>query len=91
MYPKSVRLYLKTDWQSTVPLDIAGYFAALLLDWKELLRTRPEELLIFTSGLSVGPLRTIETAKTDRERAFTIIHQKLENVLQFPNDVMPIA
>ena len=89
--PNDVRLLLKADWESIMPADIAVYFAALLEDWKALLRTTPEMLLIFASELSVGPIRTMETAKVDQERASTIIRQKLGTILQFPPEVTPIS
>src|SRR5579864_9539176 len=49
--PKNVHLFLKVDWESIMPIDIAAYFAALLNDWKVLVGTTPEMLLVFTSEL----------------------------------------
>ncbi len=81
--PKNVHLFLKVDWESIMPVDITAYFAALLNDWKVLVGTTPEMLLVFTSELSVGPLRTIETATLDQDRASIIVRQKLGTVLEF--------
>ena len=89
--PKNVQLFLKADWESVMPMDVAAYFAATFEDWKVLLHTTPEMLLIFTSELYVGPLRTNETAKLDQERASLTIRQKLGTVLQFPPKVTPIS
>jgi len=89
--PKNVRFFLKADWEAIMPADVAAYFAALLEDWKVLLITTPEMLLIFTSELSVGPIRTMEAAKMDPERVSLIIRQKLGTILQFPPEVTPIS
>lgn len=88
--PKRTKLFLRSDWESVVPSEILAYFRSLVEDWKALLRTKPEMLLAFATGLSVGPVRTIETMVVQQDRVPIMVRQRLGKTVQFPAEVAPI-
>jgi len=78
--PSDVRLLISRRQLELLAHEESKYTAALLSDWKQMVRVAPARLIALTQDLSVGPVRTMRISIVTPESSAGIIKQWLGRV-----------